>query len=89
MNDKQKIDQLSDLRGENIIIRTIYVGYQAPHPENFSYHRDASSDEWLLIHTLTPAEILIQGSWKIYPENQIILYPPAYQCRLPRLQWSL
>lgn len=58
------------------MIKTIYVEYQAAHSEDFSYHRDDSADEWLLIHTLTPAEVLIDGKWKFYPENQIIIYPP-------------
>lgn len=76
ITDKKSFDQLSDLGGVDIMIKTIYVGYQAPHPENFSYHRDTSADEWLLIHTLTPAEFFVSGKWRIYPENQIILYPP-------------
>lgn len=58
------------------MIETIYVGYQFSHTEDFSFHRDESANEWLLVHTLTPAEVLVGGKWKSYPENQIIIYPP-------------
>lgn len=58
------------------MIKTIHVGYHSSHPSDFSYYRDSSDANWLMIHTMTPAEFYINEKWTSYPENQVVIYPP-------------
>lgn len=58
------------------MIRTQYAGHQSFHPVDFSYQRPAGQTDWLIIHTLTPAEFIIDGKWLRYEKDHVIIYPP-------------
>lgn len=61
------------------MIKTVYAGYISVHPNDFTYHRDSSDDNWLIVNTINPAEFYIDGQWKTYSDNRVIIFPPHTQ----------
>jgi len=59
------------------MLKTQYAGHLSFHPADFTYHRDSSQTDWAIIHTLTPAEFLLNDEWILYPENSIVIIAPG------------
>lgn len=59
------------------MLKTTYAGYIAEHPADFICHIDDFHDYWIIINTLSEAEIKIDGTWNYMPPNQIIIFPPC------------
>lgn len=52
------------------------MGINTTHNSGFEYQLNGSQDWWLIIQTLTPFEFYQNGSFTLYPENQIVFFPP-------------
>lgn len=59
------------------MLATIHAGYMSKHPSDFNCHIDNFHEHWIIINTLSGAELLIDDKWTYMPPNQVIIFPPS------------
>lgn len=77
MSERTKQLQINDdLLEVCLMLKTRYAGYYSEHPGSFSYILDKSHPDWTIVQTLSDFEIMINGSFRHYEKDHIMLFPP-------------